>query len=109
MADYWDNFTLGLAGVQDLVEHAVGIDSTAAADVYADQTAEAQGLDQVQAQQLQSNAEAAETNDKVIEKSAKQTANQVAAAAVSGSKWLLIGGAALLVVVSATVLVVKLS
>jgi hypothetical protein len=60
LAQLQDNVTLGWAGLKDLAAHAVGIDSHAAADAYAAQTARERKLSPTAAAKLTQAARTAE-------------------------------------------------
>jgi hypothetical protein len=96
MFSLWDDFTLGLAGVGDLL----GITSGAAAETWANQEADARGLDAIARLDLVDAATEADKREGIVRKAADKTAEQVGetvAGFASWVKWTALGlGAAVL-------------
>lgn len=82
MASLYDNFVLGVDGFTD----AIGLTTNKAADEYAAQTAQAQGLTDEQAATIRSNAEDLEAGGGVLSTAASATAKDVEDTAIAVSK-----------------------
>lgn len=77
------NAELGLAGAKDLVEHALGIDSHAAADLYAQQEAERKQLAPAAQAAVQQEARAAEDGGALLT-AAADTVTEIAPGGIAG-------------------------
>jgi hypothetical protein len=105
----WNDFALGVAGLRDGIENEVkqeagfAPDSHHAADTYAEQTAEdaldkgatASEAEAIQAQ-AQETATDAEARQKVLERAAKHTADDVASKVKAGAEGAASGGLSVL-------------
>lgn len=96
MFSLWDDFTLGLAGVGDLI----GITDGAAAREWAEQEGEAKGLELDDVEELATWAEGYQREADVIREAAGKTGDKLAAPVKAFGSWLLwtLWGAAALVV-----------
>ncbi len=113
MAGFVDNFELGLAGAEDFFSKFSGHDSHYAADTYAKQTAQDQGLDQGETDKLVAAAEAADDNEGRLgvagEAAARLPASllkagtEAAVPAISKTLWI-VGGVLVLTVAAAVAL-----
>lgn len=84
MFSLWNDFTLGVAGVGDLL----GITEGAAAAEWAEQEAEANGLDDGAAAELEAKAREVERSTDLVRKAAASTAEKVAAPVLAFGAWL---------------------